>query len=612
MVTGYTPDQEIQVKKYDGYWDGAADVDTITFKYIKDDSTRALALQSGEIDVASNVGRSSLALFQDQSQYTIDEIPSLRTQFVWFNPTYPFLNPRPKVRRAISYGIDREMYANTLVGGQAAKGPFTSALPFGYDQVKGYGYEPETAKKLLDEAGYKDADGDDIREKDGRKLTLQLILNSAYESDSIVAAAMQSQLKEIGVNLEMTSYEVPNWSSKSGGYAMSASGQLNMQGLPETPSIFSTFISKREQSGTSQLHSEFDVEKRYELAAEAQQIILDDAAYMFITYTPINIVSKSAVQGATMYPIDFYLLDRNIQYIEAIRTHVKLSKKAAYAMAVDMLSQMGLDDPERMMSMYPVQLSGGMKQRTAIAMAVTMEPELLLADEPTSALDVTTQVEVIKRLTNLRASQGTGMIIVTHNIAVAAHMADYIGVMQNGSLVEGQGAHSALQSINLKLYPGGVSGIVGERKWQSTLAKYVTHLEKATSGQIIYRQQDITPTDQRMQGEKEIHRLLELVGLPAAIADKYPHEISGGEQQRVVSARAIGVQPDVIIFDEATSALDVSIQQQILHLLVRVRKEMGISYIFISHDLAVVQQVRRVALRLCTRERSLKCWKVRS
>ena len=232
------------------------------------------------------------------------------------------------------------------------------------------------------------------------------------------------------------------------------------------------------------------------------------------------------------------------QYIEAIRTHVELSKKAAYAMAMDMLSQMGLGDPERMMSMYPAQLSGGMKQRTAIAMAITMKPELLLADEPTSALDVTTQVEVIKRLTNLRASQGTGMIIVTHNIAVAAHMADYIGVMQNGLLVEfgqtssiitsprhaytrgllaavpelegirmideripvlemrnlsktyesrGQGVHAALQSINLKLYPGECLGIVGESgSGKSTLAKCVTHLEKATSGQIIYRQQDIT------------------------------------------------------------------------------------------------------------------------
>ncbi|PAF28636.1 hypothetical protein CHI14_27160 [Paenibacillus sp. 7516] len=198
----------------------------------------------------------------------------------------------------------------------------------------------------------------------------------------------------------------------------------------------------------------------------------------------------------------------------------------------------------------------------------------------------------------------------------------------------GQVAHAALQSINLKLYPGECLGIVGESgSGKSTLAKCVTHLEKATSGQIIYRQQDITwirgealrqqrkqiqmvfqePSAifnprmrvgsfilepllnykliKRRQGEKEIHRLLDLVGLPAAIADKYPHEISGGEQQRVVIARAIGVQPDVIIFDEATSALDVSIQQQILNLLVRLREETGISCIFISHDLAVVQQV---------------------
>lgn len=198
----------------------------------------------------------------------------------------------------------------------------------------------------------------------------------------------------------------------------------------------------------------------------------------------------------------------------------------------------------------------------------------------------------------------------------------------------GQGAHSALQLINLKLFPGECLGIVGESgSGKSTLAKCVTHLEKATSGQIIYRQQDVTwirgealrqqrkqiqmvfqePSAifnprmrvgsfilepllnykliKRRQGDKEIHRLLELVGLPTAIADKYPHEISGGEQQRVVIARTIGVQPDVIIFDEATSALDVSIQQQILNLLVRLREETGISCIFISHDLAVVQQV---------------------
>lgn len=323
MVTSYTPDQEIQVKKYDGYWDGAPETDTITFKYIKDDSTRALALQSGEIDVASNVGRSSLSLFEDKSQYAIDEIPSLRTQFVWFNTTHKLLEDA-NVRRAISYGIDREMYAGTLIGGQAAKGPFTSALPFGYDKLKGYNYEPEKAKQLLDEAGFKDTDGDGIREKDGQKLTLQMILNSAYESDATVAAAMQSQLKEIGVNLELTSYEDLTDHQKSGNYDLALTS-INT-GITGDPQYILDFYFKTGAEWNiggysnpkldeiiDRLPSEFDVEKRYDLAAEAQQIILDDAAYMFITYTPINIVSKNTVHGATMYPIDFYLLDRNIK-----------------------------------------------------------------------------------------------------------------------------------------------------------------------------------------------------------------------------------------------------------------------------------------------------------
>ncbi|WP_307220556.1 ABC transporter ATP-binding protein [Paenibacillus tundrae] len=124
------------------------------------------------------------------------------------------------------------------------------------------------------------------------------------------------------------------------------------------------------------------------------------------------------------------------QYIEAIRAHFTISKKTAYDMALNMLSGMGLHDPQQIMNAYPNQLSGGMKQRTAIAMAVTMEPELLLTDEPTSALDVTTQLEVLKRLHELRDRKGTGIIMVTHNMAVAAHMADQIGVMQHGTLVE--------------------------------------------------------------------------------------------------------------------------------------------------------------------------------
>ncbi|MBU5355295.1 ABC transporter ATP-binding protein [Paenibacillus silvae] len=200
--------------------------------------------------------------------------------------------------------------------------------------------------------------------------------------------------------------------------------------------------------------------------------------------------------------------------------------------------------------------------------------------------------------------------------------------------LKGQQSVQALQNINLALYPGECLGIVGQSgSGKSSLAKCVTQLEQVTSGEIWYRQQEIT----RLKGEKlrqmrkqiqmvfqepaaifnprmkvgrficepllnykmmkreqavqEMRVLLERVGLSAADADKYPHELSGGQQQRAVIARAIGLRPDVILYDEATSALDVSIQQQILDLLVELRRETGGSSIFISHDLAVVQQV---------------------
>lgn len=206
--------------------------------------------------------------------------------------------------------------------------------------------------------------------------------------------------------------------------------------------------------------------------------------------------------------------------------------------------------------------------------------------------------------------------------------------------LKGQQSIQALQNINLALYPGECLGIVGQSgSGKSSLAKCITQLEQVTSGEIWYRQQEVT----RLKGEKlrqmrkqiqmvfqepaaifnprmkvgrfisepllnyklmkreqaiqEMRILLERVGLSAADADKYPHELSGGQQQRAVIARAIGLRPDVILYDEATSALDVSIQQQILDLLVELQRETGGASIFISHDLAVVQQVSdRIAI----------------
>jgi ABC-type dipeptide/oligopeptide/nickel transport system ATPase component len=124
------------------------------------------------------------------------------------------------------------------------------------------------------------------------------------------------------------------------------------------------------------------------------------------------------------------------QFIESIRSHFNISKTDAYDKAVDMLGKMRLPDAKRIMNSYPFELSGGMKQRVGIAMAMTMEPEILLADEPTSALDVTVQAQVVKQMMELRDNFNTSIIIVTHNMGVAAYMCDKIGVMQKGELVE--------------------------------------------------------------------------------------------------------------------------------------------------------------------------------
>lgn len=124
------------------------------------------------------------------------------------------------------------------------------------------------------------------------------------------------------------------------------------------------------------------------------------------------------------------------QYIETIRCHIQVSKKEAGQIALDMLSRLKLADPERIMRSYPFQLSGGMRQRAAIAMAMSMHPKLLLADEPTSALDVTVQAQVVQEMLKLREDMGTAIVIVTHNMGVASRMADYIAVMKNGYLRE--------------------------------------------------------------------------------------------------------------------------------------------------------------------------------
>jgi oligopeptide/dipeptide ABC transporter ATP-binding protein len=343
---------------------------------------------------------------------------------------------------------------------------------------------------------------------------------------------------------------------------------------------------------------------------------------------------------------------------------------------VELLESVGIPDPARRAGEYPFQLSGGMKQRAMIAMALAGEPRLLIADEPTTALDVTIQAQVLDLLKDLQRARGMAMLLITHDLGVVARMADRVGVMHDGQLVEVAEAKSffrapaheysrrlfaalpgnlprqplpkseqtllevenlsvhfpirrgllqravsqvrAVDGVSLKVRRGCTLAVVGESGCGKTTAgKAILHLLKPTAGRVCFGGEELTTVAPRhmqmvfqdpfgslnprlrigrilaegmqaqgMQGD--IGQLLEQVGLDAAMAGRYPHEFSGGQRQRIVIARALAVDPQLLICDEPTSALDVSVQAQILKLLRKLQEQRGLSYLFITHNIAVV------------------------
>ena len=380
------------------------------------------------------------------------------------------------------------------------------------------------------------------------------------------------------------------------------------------------------------------------------------------------------------------------QLAEAIRAHDPVSRSEARQRAVEALRAVRLSEPHRRMSQYPHELSGGMRQRVMIAMALALKPEVLIADEPTTALDVTVQREVLDLLRDLQAQMGTAIILITHDMGVVAEMADRVIVMRQGRQVEtgptadifarpqadytrallaavprmGVGpARPPVESEPIARlsgvvvrYPlrggllGGVTGnihavehvsfdirrgetfaLVGESGCgKSTIARALVGLAphqgrieiagqalhgldaaglkamrrrvqmvfqdpmaalnpRMTVGDLIAEPLTIhgigTPQDRRDRTAE----LLRHVGLEPAHASRYPHEFSGGQRQRICIARALALQPDLIIADESVSALDVSVQARVLDLLRSLQTEFGVSYLFISHDMAVVDNI---------------------
>ncbi len=370
------------------------------------------------------------------------------------------------------------------------------------------------------------------------------------------------------------------------------------------------------------------------------------------------------------------------QVAEPFRTHTGLTPTAIRSRVLSLFEQVGLPDPPAIARAYVHQLSGGQRQRVGIAMALALEPELLIADEPTTALDVTTQAQVLTLMRDLQRRRGTALLFITHDFGVVAEIADRVAVLRQGTLVEtgpaadvldrpqhpytraliaavpplvpadprpvsddailvvtGLGktypgrAVRALDDVSLELPRGGTLGVVGESgSGKSTLARCLLRLVAPDQGSITLDGADLLHMDRRAAAKRiqmvfqdpygslnprrrvgaliaqgpmlhgmarapalaRARELLTLVALSPDAMDRYPHEFSGGQRQRIALARALALEPAVLVADEPVSALDVSVQAQVLALLADLRTRLGLSMLFVTHDL-------RVAGRICDR-----------
>jgi peptide/nickel transport system ATP-binding protein len=379
------------------------------------------------------------------------------------------------------------------------------------------------------------------------------------------------------------------------------------------------------------------------------------------------------------------------QIDEAIAVHAGMTGAQRHARMLERLEAVHLPDPARIVRAYPHQLSGGQRQRAMIAMALVLEPAIVIADEPTTALDVTTQAQILGLIKEIQARRHMSVLFITHDFGVVSEIADRVAVMQHGKVVESGTAKQVLQAprhdytraliaaipsltpperepigegvpavlsvdglwksyrsglfagrgaavpavkdVSLTVRRGETLGLVGESgSGKSTVARCIVRLIEADGGRVMLGDIDLRPLSRRQlrplrkrvqmifqdpysslnprrtvgrliaegpmvhgMPEREAlarcRNLLELVGLGASVADRYPEEFSGGQRQRIGIARALALDPHLLVADEPVSALDVSVQAQVLRLLADIRDRLQLSMLFITHDLRVAAQV---------------------
>ena len=319
------------MKKNPNYWDGEVPYETVEIPSIDDPNTRAMALQSGEVDMAVNIAPGDVALFNDTSKYHVDKIASLRTVLSRINEKG--ILGDPKVRAAFISMCDRKSYNEVILKGTFIEGkaPVPPSLDYGFDQLSDPNhYDIERAKTLLDEAGWKDTDGDGIRDKDGKPLSVDFIIYNSRAELPIYAEAVQADGKKIGFDIKVKTvdYNLLDKIGINGEYDLLISNIITAN--TGDPEIYLNWYWRTNKDGDNQqngsgysnpeydakcaaLAVEFDPAKRRQLMIEMQQILLNDAAALFLGYPETNIISSTKITGATMYPSDYYWITNKIR-----------------------------------------------------------------------------------------------------------------------------------------------------------------------------------------------------------------------------------------------------------------------------------------------------------